>query len=135
MELKQSFMPCATFTPQANDVMNLLKYTPINKYPGPDGICGRTLRYCAEQLSGLLLQLFQSSMDQSLVPLPWKTSTIIPKKDKLHFLKNHRPIALTALVMNALEKLVKAHITLVSGAKMEPLQFAYRQVRTTPSCS
>ncbi len=51
-ELKHSLMPPTTLTLQKQDVLNLLKATPTNKAAGPDGICDRTLKHCAEPPSG-----------------------------------------------------------------------------------
>ena len=42
----------------------------VNKCAGPDGIDGRTLKFCADQLSGVLRHLFPASIDQHLVPTP-----------------------------------------------------------------
>ena len=39
-----------------------------------DGICGRTLQYCAHQLSGVFRYLFQTSVDTATIPTIWKTS-------------------------------------------------------------
>ncbi|KAJ8408920.1 hypothetical protein AAFF_G00247380 [Aldrovandia affinis] len=95
VEYKLSLTPFTILTLQEQEVLKLLKTTPTNKAARPDGICGRTLRYCAEQLSRVLLQLFQSSLDQGVVPLSWKTLTIIPvpKNNKAHSLNDHRLIA------------------------------------------
>ncbi len=49
-------------------ILKQLKATPLNKAPGPDGICGRTRSHWAEQLSGVLHLLFQSSLDLGLSP-------------------------------------------------------------------
>ncbi|KAL7382733.1 hypothetical protein ABVT39_027047 [Epinephelus coioides] len=35
-----------------------LKRTQIKKAAGPDNICGHTMEFCAEQLGGILQQLF-----------------------------------------------------------------------------
>ena len=49
-------------------VLGLFKHVGVNKCPGPDGICGRTLRFCAEQLSGVFQRLFQTSIDTCTIP-------------------------------------------------------------------
>ena len=65
------------------DVVNtLLKGININKCSGPNGIGGRTLKFCADQLSGVLRHLFKDSIDQLSVPSLWKISTIIPVPKK-----------------------------------------------------
>lgn len=52
-----------------------------------------------------------------------------PRPQKARSLNDHRPIALTSLVMKVLEKLVKFHIMASTGALIYPLQFAYRTGR------
>ena len=40
----------------------------MNKYSGPDGTDVRTLKFSADQFSGVLLNLFHASIDQQFVP-------------------------------------------------------------------
>ena len=100
----------------------MFKHTGVNKCPGPDGICGRTLRFSAEQLSGVFQRLFQTSIDTCTIPDIWKLSTVIliPKKDNPKLPNDFRPIALTSLVMK------KFFILAVTECNLDPLQFAYR---------
>ena len=51
---------------------------------GPDGIDGSTLKFCTDQLSGVLRHLFHASTDQHSVTSLWKISTIIPAPIKIH---------------------------------------------------
>ena len=50
----------------------------MNKYSGPDGTDVRTLKFSADQFSGVLLNLFRTSIDQQFVPFLEKMSTVIP---------------------------------------------------------
>ena len=52
-DVRLSLMPADSAVTDQDRVMVLFKHTGVNKCPGPDGICGRTLRFCAEQLSGV----------------------------------------------------------------------------------
>ncbi|KAF7661321.1 hypothetical protein LDENG_00264370, partial [Lucifuga dentata] len=101
------------------------------KVPGPDRICGHTLKHCAEQLGGVFHQLFLKSLASGSVPHMWKHSTIIPitKKNSPAVLNNLRPIALTPLVMKAFERIIKAHTVDITNPLLDPLQFAYRTRR------
>ncbi len=130
-DFKQKLSPSNSLNLQPLNVIKQLKATPVNKAPGPDGICGRTLKYCAEQLSVVFHSLFQASLDQAVVPCLWKTSNIIPipKQQKSHSLHDFRPIALTSLAMKALEREVKSQLITVTGHKLDSLQFAYRTKR------
>ena len=88
-------------------VANCLKMININKSPGPDGICGRTLnlKFCVDQLSGVFQHLFQTSLDTACIPTDWKTSSVIPipKTNNPKQLNDFRPVALTSLFMKTLE--------------------------------
>ena len=70
-------------------------------------------------------------MDSHTVPQLWKHSTVIPipKKSKPKSLNDLRPVALTSLVMKAMEKIIKQHIIRATDPLMDPLQFAYRARR------
>lgn len=109
------------------EVVKALRRTKMNTAPGPDKICGRTLRHCAEQLGGVFQHLFQSLLISCTVPTMWKHSTVIPipKKGPAKVLNDLRPVALTSLVMKAMERIIKDHITKVTDLMIDPLQFAY----------
>jgi len=115
-------------TIDTGEVVGTFKRTKVNKAPGPDNICGQTLRHCAEQMGGVFLYLFQYSINHSRVPQLLKHSTVIPipKKGTTKTLNDLRPVALTSLVMKAMERNIKDYITKVSNPMMDPLQFAYR---------
>ena len=105
-DLKSSLMFDKTAVIDQKSVANCLKMININKSPGPGGICGRTLKVCADQLSGVFQHLFQTSLDTASIPTVWKTSTVIPipKTNNPKQLNDFRPVALTSLVMKTLEK-------------------------------
>ncbi len=113
---KQSLMSDDSAVIDQERVLGLFKHIGVNKCPGPDGICGRTLRFCAEQLSGVFQRLFQTSIDTCTIPDIWKLSTVIPipKKDNPKLPNDFRPIALTSLVMKTLEKIIKFFILAVT---------------------
>ena len=103
-DVKQSLMSDDSAVIDQERVLGLFKHIGVNKCPGPDGICGRTLR-CAEKLSGVFQRLFQTSIDTCTIPDIWKLSTVIPipKKNNPKLPNDFRPIALTSL-MKTLEK-------------------------------
>ena len=76
--VKQSLMPDDSAVIDQERVLGLFKHIGVNKCPGPDGICGRTLRFCAEQLNGVFQRLFQTSIDTCTIPDIWTFSTVIP---------------------------------------------------------
>ena len=111
--------------------MRALKRTKSNTATGPDNICGRTVKHCAAQLGEVFQQLFKTSLNCSTVHQKWKHSTVIPipKKGPTKVLNDLRPVALTSLVMKAMERIVKNSITKSAEPLMDTLQFAYRAGR------
>ncbi len=59
------------------DVRRELKRVNVRKAAGPDGITGRVLRSCADQLAGLFTSIFNESLATSVVPTSFKKSVII----------------------------------------------------------
>ena len=112
-------------------VQRLFQSTKAKKSPGPDGISGRLLKHCSEQLTDIFTFIFSLSRQLHIVPRLWKDSFIIPipKSNPPKALKDLRPVALTSLVMKCLEKLVKEEILSVVNPILDPLQFAYRPGR------
>ena len=106
----------------------LLRKVKIRKAAGPGAVCGRTLRYCADQLSGVFTKLFQRCLNSGQIPTVWKTSTIIPipKVKNSRELKGFRSVALTSLVMKIFERILKDMNLGMIDDKLDPLQFAYR---------
>ncbi len=105
----------------------------VRKAAGPDGITGRVLRSCADQLAGLFTSIFNESLATSVIPTSFKKSVIIPvpKNNKPSCLNDYRPVALTSIVMKVFERLVKSHICSSIPVTLDPLQFAYRPNRST----
>ncbi len=95
-----------------DDVRRELKRVNVRKAAGSDGITGRVLRSCADQLAGLFTSIFNESLATSVVPTSFKKSVIIPvpKNSKPSCLNDYRPVALTSTVMKVFERLLKKHI-------------------------
>ncbi len=103
-----------------------LKRVNVRKAAGPDGITGRVLRSCSDQLTGLFTSLFNESLATSVVPTCLKKYIIIPvpKNNKPACLNDYNPVALTSIVMKVFERLVKNHICSSIPVTLDPLQFA-----------
>ncbi len=95
------------FTVSEDEVRRELKRVNVRKAAGPDGITGRVLRSCADQLAGLFTSIFNESLATSVVPTSFKKSVIIPvpKNSKPSCLNDYRPVALTSTVMKVFERL------------------------------
>lgn len=126
--LRMSLKPENGIAIAERKVASLFKKVNIRKAAGPDGICGRTLRHCADQLSEVFTVLFQMCAGSGYLPQLWKTSTIIPVPKINHPIDfNHfRPVALTSLVMKNFEKILKENVVSLIDGRLDPLQFAYQ---------
>ncbi len=60
-----------------DEVRRELRRVNIRKAAGPDGITGRILRSCADQLAGLFTSIFNESLATSVIPTSFKKSVII----------------------------------------------------------
>ncbi|KAI5629002.1 gastrula zinc finger protein XlCGF28.1-like [Silurus asotus] len=122
-----------TFTISEHDVRRAFKRVNTRKAAGPDGITGRVLKACADQLAPVFTEIFNLSLEQAVVPSCFKQSTIVPvpKKPQPACLNDYRPVALTSVVMKCFERLVRDFITASLPDTLDPLQFAYRQNRST----
>ncbi len=120
-------------TVSEDDVRRELRRVNVRKAAGPDGITGRILRSCADQLAGLFTSIFNESLATSVVPTSFKKFVIIPvpKNSKPSCLNDYRPVALTSTVMKVFERLLKKHICSSIPATLDPLKFAYRPNRST----
>ena len=116
---------------EAKTVEKLLRNLNARKGAGPDGIIPRVIKLCATQLSTIVTQLYNTSIELSTVPTMWKTAIIkpLPKVPTPTQPKEYRPIAMTSCLSKILEKLVKHYIC--QHTTLDPLQFAYRQGRST----
>ncbi|KAK0141960.1 RNA-directed DNA polymerase from mobile element jockey [Merluccius polli] len=137
-----SIIPAQTLPPSPTDqvlqvstaeVKRVLASVNPRKAAGPDNIPGRVLKDCAEQLSDVFTDIFNTSLSQAAVPTCLKSATIIPvpKKSKPACLNDFRPVALTPIIMKCFERLVMRHIKNCLPANLDPLQFAYRTNRST----
>jgi len=61
-----------------HDVRRALMRVNTRKAAGPDGISGRVLKTCANQLAPVFTSIFNLSLAESVVPACFKWSTIIP---------------------------------------------------------
>ncbi len=114
------------------DVRKTLSSINPRKAAGPDNIPGRVLKDCAEQLTDVLTDIFNTSLSQAVIPTCLKSTTIIlvPKKSPVSCLNDYHPIALTPIIMKCFERLVMHNIKTSLPNTLDPLQFAYRPNRS-----
>lgn len=117
-------------------VTEVLRRINSSKAAGLDNIPGRVLKEYAQELTSVLTDIFNLSLSQAVVPVCWKTSTImpVPKNSAAKSKNDYRPVALTPIVMKNFERLVMAHIKDTIDSNADPHQYAYRTVEWhTPS--
>lgn len=95
-----------------NDAQMLSTLSKVNawKAAGPDGIPGRVLRACAEQLAVVFTNIFNLSLGEAAVPTSFKTTTIVPvpKHSTASALNDFCPVAL--IIAKCFERLVLSHL-------------------------
>ena len=80
-----------------------------SKSPGPDGLHPRVLVELTDQLIEPLKTIFCRPLIEGQLPPDWRYGNITPifKKGKRHIPGNYRPVSLTSIPCNMLERLVR----------------------------
>lgn len=93
------------------------------KAAGPDGITPGIIRLCADELSRVLIYIYNSGMSLERPPVFWKMSCLIlvPRKGCPRELNNYRPVALTSHLMKVLERLVLSSLRPLVKEHEDPL--------------
>eukprot|EP00061_Rhincodon_typus_P008508 g31186.t1 len=104
--------PVPTVT--AADVRSVFLRDSLWKTMGLDGVPGRALRSCADQLAEVFIDIFNLSLRQGKVPNCFKKIAIIPVPKQTHAMctNDYRPIALTSIIMKCFERPVMAYINI-----------------------
>ena len=73
-----------------------------------DDISIRLIKLYGKSTAFLLKLLFQSSLEEALVPVDWKKGNIVPvhKKENKSLIKNYRPISLLPILSKIYERLI-----------------------------
>ncbi|KAM9821296.1 uncharacterized protein ACBT44_006945 isoform 1-T2 [Syngnathus typhle] len=114
----------------ADSVRRALAAINIRKAAGPDNIPGRALKDCAGELTDDFTDIFNTSLQQAIVPSCFKAATIVPvpKKPAPSCFNDYRPVALTPIIMKYFERLVMEHIRSVLPPPLTP-----SSLRTEPN--
>ena len=108
------------------DMSKTYKQVNIHKAAGPDGLPGRILQACANQLASVFTDIFNLSLTESVIATCFKQTTIVPvpKNTKVTCLNDYQPVAFKSVVMKCFGRLVMAHINTIIPETVDPLQFA-----------
>ena len=107
--------PYPTMSPivvKERGVKKLLNNLKPHKASGPDQIPTMLLKLLADEMSPILTEFFQVSIDRGEVPAEWRSANVIPifKKGEKNKASNYRPVSLTCILCKTLEHILASNM-------------------------
>ena len=100
-----------------------------NSAMGQDGLHPQLLKLCAATLATPLFRIYRQSLQETTLPLAWKSSLVVPifKKGSHHDPKNNRPVSLTSVSCKNLERIIskELHAFLTGNQILTDEQFGF----------
>lgn len=120
-----------SFTLQEHQVKQVLKAVNIRKVAGLDGVLGKIVCACTDQLRGVLTRMLNLSLSQATIP-PMSEDNFIPvsKSSAPKCLIDNRPIALISAVIKCFERLILQHMEACFPQNLDFYCFAYSANRS-----
>ena len=118
------------------ELQRALKKLRPRRSPGPDGITNEMLIHLGSAAVCKLLQIYNHSWEQGVLPQMWREATMIPilKKGKDPKKANsYRPVSLTSCVVKTMDRIVNERLKwyLETEDLLAPEQAEFRQFRST----
>ena len=106
-----------------------------NSSMGGDGIHPRLLKNLSSILSTPLSIIFNSTLDEGLLPVEWVSSVVVPiyKNSSRCNPLNYRPVSLTSVTCKVMEKAIVSHLTefISENSLLSDYQFGFRSGHST----
>ncbi|PIK37069.1 hypothetical protein BSL78_26097 [Apostichopus japonicus] len=96
---------------------------------GIDNIPWWVFKYCSNEIADIFTVIFNESIKQSIIPSDWKhaKTTPVPKICSPASVNDYRPIDISSIGFNCLQKLLLSYVTQSIDEHGDPNQFAYRK--------
>ena len=120
-----------------NDIIRVIADLPNGNSTGNDNISAKMLKYSAPCICHVLVDIFNSSIDNGIFPNARKKTIAVPEHKKGNYfdISNYRPIILFPLISKVFEKLISIQICnhLNNSMLINAAQYGFRKLRSCES--